>query len=221
MALGVVFGIAIVALTLVGLLLLGAGLHGLWHRKLITGSGQGLLGALLLVAAGLSWGLVINLYTYQRLNTEEPVAELHFRRLGPELYRVSLRYPHGPRKGPYRLHGDQWRLEARILKWRGYATLLGFNTHYRLERLSGRFKDVAQARRMRHSVYQLSEDQGVGLWGVVQRYQGWIPWVDALYGSATYMPMADEAHYRVSLSTSGLLARPANEAAHRALNDWY
>ena len=41
----------------------------------------------------------------------------------------------------------------------------------------------------------------------------WLPFVDAVYGSATYMPMADGARYQVSITQSGLIARPLNPAA--------
>ena len=39
-----------------------------------------------------------------------------------------------------------------------------------------------------------------------------MPWADALYGSAVYVPMSDGARYQVVVSQSGLVARPLNEA---------
>jgi hypothetical protein len=47
-----------------------------------------------------------------------------------------------------------------------------------------------------------------------------VPWVDALFGSATFVPMADGALYAVSVSQSGLIARPANQAARNAVAGW-
>ena len=40
------------------------------------------------------------------------------------------------------------------------------------------------------------------------------------YGSATYMPMVDGATYTVSVSSTGLLARPSNDIARKAIGEW-
>jgi hypothetical protein len=45
--------------------------------------------------------------------------------------------------------------------------------------------------------------------------------VDALYGSATYLPMVDGALYEIKVSQSGLLARPLNQAAREAVGSWH
>ena len=38
--------------------------------------------------------------------------------------------------------------------------------------------------------------------------------------SAAFLPMADEALYEVTLSNTGLLARPLNDGAKKALEHW-
>jgi hypothetical protein len=45
--------------------------------------------------------------------------------------------------------------------------------------------------------------------------------VDAVYGSATFLPMADKAAYAISASQTGLIARPLNEAARNAISGWH
>jgi hypothetical protein len=55
---------------------------------------------------------------------------------------------------------------------------------------------------------------------MAKKYKRWVPWVDALYGSATYMPMVDGASYTVSFSLTGLLARPSNDIARKAVSQW-
>jgi hypothetical protein len=47
-----------------------------------------------------------------------------------------------------------------------------------------------------------------------------MPGVDAYYGTATYLPMADGARFEVTLSRTALLARPVNDAARQAVGDW-
>ncbi|NIR59024.1 MAG: cation/multidrug efflux pump, partial [Gammaproteobacteria bacterium] len=91
---------------------------------------------------------------------------------------------------------------------------------YRLERLSGRYRDVEQARRARHTVHALARDPGPDLWRLAERHPRWVPWVDAHYGNAAYMPMADGARFAVAVSASGLVARPLNAPAREALAGW-
>ena len=55
---------------------------------------------------------------------------------------------------------------------------------------------------------------------MVKKYR-WIPWVDAFYGSATYMPMVHGASYSVFVSLTGLLARPNNDIALKAASEWH
>lgn len=45
-------------------------------------------------------------------------------------------------------------------------------------------------------------------------------WIDVEYRSSVYLPMADDARYRVFVAPPGLLARPDNAAARTAITDW-
>jgi len=47
-----------------------------------------------------------------------------------------------------------------------------------------------------------------------------MPGVDAHYGTATYLPMAHGAIFEVTMTRTGLIARPVNEAAREAVGDW-
>jgi len=118
------------------------------------------------------------------------------------------------------LRGDEWQLDARILKLHGIAFLFGFDTVYRLDRLSGRYRDITQERTAERTVYSLGEDRGLDLWAIVQRYGRWLPWIDAAYGSATYMPMVDRGIYNVTMSATGLLTRPTNDIARGEVRKW-
>jgi hypothetical protein len=100
------------------------------------------------------------------------------------------------------------------------AVLIGFDTLYRLDRLSGRYRGITQERTAQRTVHSLSEEQGLDIWMIGRRYAHWIPWADAVYGSATYTPMVDGASYTVSISSTGLLARPSNDIARKAIGEW-
>lgn len=212
---------AIIAMTLsAGALLLALGLWALFRlRRRLLRFGLALTAVLLLVCAVLLGACAANLYTYQRLTHEEEVARLQFRQLAAQHYLALVRLADG-RTLDLALRGDEWQLDVRMLKWRGPAVLLGMDTVFRLERLSGRFRDVEQARVAQHSVHALSSEAGLDLWALARSTEGWLPWVDAAYGSAAYLPMADQASYIVSVSTSGLVARPSNAAAEGAVRAW-
>ncbi len=191
----------------------------LWRRRLVGGSLQSLSGLALLGLAAAGSAVLFNIYTYQRLTHEELIAELRFNRIGPQYYRVIVVQP-GEGARSFNLRGDEWQLDARLLKWQGTANLLGFNTLYRLERLGGRYRETRQEMNAPRTVYRLSEDRGLDLWRIARQHPGWLPGLDAIYGSAAYLPMADRARYSVHHSQSGLVARPLNEAARRAVEAW-
>ncbi len=202
-----------------GLLLLIGGVRRIWRRAPLRGSLQGLTGLLLLALGALVVAIAMNLYTYQILVQEQPVAKVRFESLGPQYFRVYL-LPESGSSRVLELRGDQWQIDARVLKWTGLANLLGMKTAYRLERLSGRYRDVQQERQGVRTVYQLDNDRGVDLWELVRKSERKLPWLDAVYGSAAYMPMVDKGQYQVSISNSGLVVRADNAVAQQAVDAW-
>jgi len=168
---------------------------------------------LVIAASAVAALLAMALRGYDRLTYERPVAQLEFAARGPQQFEATLtRLPEGARE-TFVLAGDEWQLDARVLKWRGYANLLGLDARYRLERVSGRYRDIEQERVAPRSVFALGESSPVDLWALAEAHPQWLPFVDAVYGSATYLPMAPGAKYEVALTQSGLIGRPANDAA--------
>lgn len=205
---------------LLGLICLVAALSRLRRRQLLRSGLQGLLAMVLLGGAALLILLGINLHTYQRLTYEKPVAELNFSQVGPQRFQARLTGVQGQSTAGYDLYGDEWQLDARVLRWKPPATLLGLDARYRLERLSGRYRDITQEMEAPRAVYNLAPDTGLDLWSLIGKLRRYVDWVDAYYGNAAYLPMADKARYEVSLTQSGLVARPVNEEARRAVNRW-
>lgn|SRR6188768_113356 len=207
--------VALVVAVFGGLLLILA-CQRLVRGRLLAAGGSLIMGVMLLAIAGMFFLVSMNLHTYARLTYERPVAEIVFEARGPQHYRATLmEMPEGEMQ-MFVLAGDEWQLDARVLKWKGWANLLGLDAQYRLERVSGRYRDIEQERHDERTVYGLSENPGVDLWQMSTQYPQWLPMVDAVYGSATYMPMADGARYQVSITQSGLIARPLNSAAESA-----
>lgn len=214
------FAAVILLLGLAGIALFFGGIKRVFHGRFAGGGARLLLGLLLCFVFAFFAAVAMDLRTYLRLSYEQPVATLSFSALGPQAFRVTLTDANGAIRNA-ELRGDDWQLDARVLKWKGLATVLGLDPLYRLERLEGRYRNAAQESHDYHSVLELSAGgRGLDLWSLAQDHAGWLPWVDASYGSATYLPMADGAQYSVSLSPTGLLARAANPAAQAALAHW-
>lgn len=216
-------GLMIVGIALAGVALsfpfFVASLRRMRQVKLVRGTLYLLSGgvvALLGVAAGL---VATNLVTYARLTHEQEAARVTTRQLGERQFAVSVQAPGRPPQH-FQVRGDEWQIDARVLKWRALGTVLGFDTVYRLERLSGRYGDVQSERAAPRTVYELAADPGVDFWSVARRYPRYLPFADALYGSAAYVPMAEGAEYVVAVSASGLVVRPANDAARQAVGGW-
>jgi hypothetical protein len=161
-----------------------------------------------------------HLYTYARLTHEQEAARVSMRQLGERWYVVSVQPPNAPARH-FELRGDEWQIDARVLKWRPMGTLLGFDTVYRLERLSGRYAAVGAERSSPRTVHDLAQDETpVDIWSFVRRHHQYLPFADALYGSAVYVPLSEGAEYSVTVSASGLVVRPGNDAARKAVGGW-
>jgi len=196
-----------------------AAIRRLRRLQLVRGTMFFLTGALVLLVAAAAVLVAANLYTYARLTHEQQAARVSMRQLGERWYVLSVQQRKGPPRH-FELRGDEWQIDARMLKWRAIGTLLGFDTVYRLERLSGRYGSVAAERAGPRTVHDLSKETSLDLWSLVKQHHAYLPFADALYGSAVYVPMSEGAEYAVSVSASGLVVRPGNEAARKAVGGW-
>jgi hypothetical protein len=211
-ALIVVFGLAAV-------LFLIAAVRSIRRRRVVGGLVHGGTSLALFLIAACAILIAANLRTYQRLSAEQPAGELQLARIGYHQFNGVFTFPSGER-ADFALRGDEWQVDGRLLKWRALATLVGFDAAYRLDRISGRYTNIDDERSLPRTVYPLNQPDRVDLWELVHRYHSWVPWIDALYGSATYLPMADGALYEIKVTQSGLIARPLNQAARAAVGSW-
>lgn len=204
---------------IVALLLTAAAVRRLRAWEIRSGSVY-LFGAAVVAALGVGGAmLAASLHTYARLTHEQEAARAVLRALGPQRYELLL-VREGEPSQRFELRGDEWQIDARVLKWRGLGNLLGFDTVYRFERLSGRYADNDAEKNGPRSVHALSPQGALDFWQLLKKTHAYLPLADALYGSAAYVPMADGAQYVVSVSATGLLIRPLNDAAKKAVGGW-
>jgi hypothetical protein len=158
----------------------------------------------LLVAALLfsSW-----LYTYQRLTDETLVAELSFEPVGDGRYRASVSTGDLCDVGRYDLYGDQWRIDAQFVKWKYWAALFGLDPLYRLDRLEGRYADVAEQNGRPHVAYPLGRDSPLDVTRLAASLGRLNFLLDASYGSSTFERIEPGRVYRVYRTQTGLMTR--------------
>jgi hypothetical protein len=176
-------------------------------------------GALVATLGVIGGMLAASLHTYSRLTHEAAAARVVLRALGPQRYELLLVRP-GAGTQRFEMRGDEWQIDARVLKWGAMGSLVGLDTLYRFERLAGRYANHDQERKGPRTVHDLSDDGALDFWQLLKKYHKYMPLADAQYGSAAYVPMADGAQYVVNVSTTGLLIRPLNDPAKKAVGGW-
>jgi hypothetical protein len=214
------FTAIILVCALLGVLFFVAAIRRLRRRRVMAGCAHGATAIVLFLLAACAVLVASNLRTYQRLTYEQPAGELQFSKVADRNYKAILSYPNGER-ADFDLRGDEWVIDARVLKWHAFANLLGFDAAYRLERIGGRYSHIEDERGEPRTVYDLHSPGRVDPWELVHQYHSWVPWMDALYGSATFLPMADGALYEIKVSQTGLIARPLNQSAREAVGSWH
>ena len=149
---------------LLGCLFLIAAVRRFRLRRTTGGLVAGTSALALFALAGCALLIGANLHTYQRLTTEQPAGELELSRVGGHQYSAILTYPSGE-SAVFYLRGDEWQIDARLLKWKAIANLAGFDTMYRLERISGRYSAIEDERNQPRTVYAEPSGQ-IDLWDV-------------------------------------------------------
>lgn len=162
-----------------------------------------------------------DLSSYDELLVEKPIASLSFEKIDDQHFNVNVSYYINKAPADYEIYGDQWQIDARIIRWRGVVAALGAKPGFALERISGRYLSLEEERRKKRSVYSLDDvHRVIDIWELSVDKGFAFPWVDAHYGSAAFLPMADKASYMLSLSHNGLTAKPTNEIARNAIEQW-
>ena len=189
------------------------------RRRPVRATGSLAGGAASGAVGGASILLLFSYYGYDQLVDEQPVSQIEFSQSAPGEYVARLMIAGEPDK-LLPLRGDEWQMDARVINWQPPATLLGLDPIYQLERLSGRYADVGDERNSPRTVYALTDAPKLDFWRLARTLPVLLPGVDAYYGTATYLPMADGARFEISLTRTALIARPLNEPARRAVGDW-
>jgi len=186
--------------------LLGLAVRTFRRRRWIGAAGRTTVGGLFLSISALAATLSVSTQGYRALTAEELALTITTVPTGPHAFQAYLEFPDG-RDTTLAVRGDQVLVDARILKWRYVANLIGLHTQYELDRLTGRYADIDDERTLERTVHGLGADKPADLYDLLQRYTLLRYLVDAEYGSATYVDVTRPARLEVRVSTTGLLVR--------------
>ncbi len=201
----VIYGAALFALLFVLL-----AWFALKRRRWLRFGAHALLALLLLALAALFGTLGIALQGYRALTHEEVAAVISTEPTGPQQFRARVRFADG-REALYTLAGDALYIDGHVLKWKPLVNVLGLHTVYELDRVAGRYAELADEQTRPRTVERLSVAKPVDLFSLRQRYAFLAPLLDAEYGSATFVPAAEPQRYELRVSTSGFLMRRLDE----------
>lgn len=207
-----VLAAVVLLVTLVQLVAVRRHLHA-GHR--LAASSRALLCLVCFALTLLLAGTGLALRGYRLLGEETPIVDIDAHILSPQRWALTLSWPDGSTR-QMQLSGDDWRIEAVVLKWKLPALLSGLPPLYRLDRLSGRYDDPAHEASAPRTVVSLDEGNTFDLLNLSRRYPSWLPEVDTVYGSGAFLPLVDQGHYSISLMRTGaLVARPDDATAQR------
>lgn len=216
------YSVVIGLLLFFGLLLCWFAIVNIKRRRGFRAGSEALIGLSLLAIAGLGVAIVLNLHTYEKLTADEQVAVLQATQNGAQNFTVEIRYQRGGKAvvETYNILGDQWELDARVLKWNSKAAFFGLTSYYQLDRFEGRYRDTRQAINAERTIYDLAPaetlENGLSLRKLAREYGDLMPFYDTTFGNAVYMRLKDGARYEVRIGQTGLFARALNEAAKSA-----
>ena len=200
------FVIVACAFGVLGILLIFSGLAALLRLRPMRFAFRTVFGLLLLSLGALSGGVGLGMRGYRALTREDVAARVAVRPIGRQRFEAIFRVPDRPDM-TFELAGDQIYVDAHILKWTPMANVLGLHTAYELDRVAGRYDDITQERSAERTIFALSEDKPVDLFGLRRRFTQLAPLFDAEYGSGTFVPVKRKANFEVRISTTGLLIR--------------
>lgn len=176
------------------------------RRQLLGTLASVLVGLLLLALTASMATLSVATAGYRALAREELAVTAEIRPAGPQQFIATFVFEDG-RRQTFELAGDQLYVDANILKWKPLANLLGLHTAYELDRVGGRYLDLADERERERTLFSLKRDKAVDLFSLRHRYAWLEPLLDAEYGSATFIAIDEPAVFEVRVSASGLLIR--------------
>jgi hypothetical protein len=200
--------LVMVGLTLLAMLLFYIGGTSWKTRRRLSGLVTLLTATVVLLLGTLLAVISVGVRGYTAFTAEQVAATIKTEPIGPHRFRATVTLPDRSLH-MFDLAGDAVYVDAHVLKWRPIGTLLGLQTAYELDRIAGRYQALSDEQQLERTVYSLAHKKPFDAFDLSKRY--WIlrPFVDAEYGSATFIGATAPggSTYEIRVSTTGLLVR--------------
>lgn len=191
---------------LIAVTLLSFSLRAFRNKKVWGGISRVGFSFFFLVLAALVGLFNLATWGYKALTFEQYVATISVTKLAEQRYQVDLHFADGSSER-FDVAGDQLYIDAKIIKWHPYASLLGFRTLFELDRLAGRYVSLDDEQTQARTVYSLGANRNLDLFDAEQVFQPLGLMIDADYGSASFQLLEADKSYGLSVSTTGLILR--------------
>jgi hypothetical protein len=156
-------------------------------------------------------GTLLIVRAWSAFSDETLVAQATTARLSPTEFELTY-MPAGA--GPeahrrFRLRGDQWAVSGGIVKWHPWLTALGLKSYHKPLRVSGQFADIRRQRAQPPTV-ELLEPAMDRFWETLYWADAYLPFIEAVYGSAAYVYVEPGIIQALYVTPSGYLIKRAS-----------
>jgi hypothetical protein len=177
------------------------------RKKRFFGAVRNFTFAVLMLTLSLLFGTIsISIQGYNALTREELAATVEIFPVSKQIFMARITFPDSSEK-QYKLEGDEFYIDAHILKWKSLANLFGLHTFYELDRIAGRYTDIEDETNKNRTVYSVAEDKLINAFDLRLKYPFLSFLVDAEYGSASFITTNAHKNLKIMVSTTGLLIR--------------
>lgn len=168
------------------------------------------VGALVLVIALLLSGGAVLLRAFQAFSGEELIARVRCHRVGPDSFELTYLPAAAPpsQARTVVLKGDQWAISGGIIKWHPWLTAAGVRSYHRPMRLAGQYVKLERQRAEPPTVESLSPGADL-FWEALYAADPYLPFVEAVYGTAAYVYVEPGRVQEVYVTPSGYLIKRA------------
>jgi hypothetical protein len=206
---------------LIGVLMLIGGIGSVFKAKFGSGIFRVLFGGLTLAAAAIVGLVALNLQTYAQLTKERLAGQIKLTQgADPFTYVAAIDLADNGklRNAPssFDVKGEHIRIEGPILKWKGWANVLGMDSLFRVDHVEGVYVDTNCQNRFYAGRQDMTEKGGASDQFKTIRNLGesWklVNAVDVLYIDGPRVPMADGATYNIKATQAGFEPEPADDS---------
>lgn len=149
--------------------------------------------------------IIMYSWTYNALTYETVIAKIKFdqQSINDKSFIAHIHEDDDDKIGDFKIYGEQWRIDAKFMKMKYWANILGLDSRYALERFEGRYKSVNDENSQKQLAHDLGEETIIDAVTI----NGWNPFVDAEYGSSTYQDINPKYEYIVYKTQTGVIVR--------------